>query len=318
MSAGPELRSYGSNLQQANNNVHDIRVLIEDIDDKIDKVEMAIDAVDAIERKADEFSNTISKQKLVLKLMDKAGPLKVLAKVADKVLDAVQNVTNKVRDKAKQLAKKIDDSKLEEKLDAAQEKLHSFDEKLAVTEQALIKNTVAVSQLISALDKIDEFDPNGDPAAPAAAGADALVTPRMQRYPQSTKLSPVKEKHNTRWRRPSATFLPVLSVRPAFDGISSSLSFAARSTPFPKYLNRSKDTDAVGFIFKVNCSPVIDYIMDTLGINRVINTVSDKINKLLPNLNFDTILDDFDTAFLEIDPLGHVKTISAFPVGLTV
>ncbi|MDR4518574.1 MAG: hypothetical protein MRK00_14485 [Nitrosomonas sp.] len=312
MSAGPELRSYGSNLQQANNNVHDIRVLIEDIDDKIDKVEMAIDAVDAIERKADEFSNTISKQKLVLKLMDKAGPLKVLAKVADKVLDAVQNVTNKVRDKAKQLAKKIDDSKLEEKLDAAQEKLDSFDEKLAVTEQALIKNTVAVSQLISALDKIDEFDPNGDPAAPAAAGADALVTPPNAAISAINEtFAEVKEKAQILdGAVPSATFLPVLSVRLAFDGISSSLSFLRGPlNAVSKVLKPIEGIlDAVGFIFKVTVGPVIDYIMDTLGINRVINTVSDKINKLLPNPGiFDTILDDFDTAFLEIDPLGQFE-----------
>ena len=126
MSAGPELRSYGSSLTQSNKNVREIRTLVSDIDDKIDKVEMAIDAVDAVERKADEFSGTIAKLKLTLKLMDKAGPLKFLAKLATKVLDGVQNVTNKVRDKAKTLAKKIDDSKLEEKLDAAQGQTEKF------------------------------------------------------------------------------------------------------------------------------------------------------------------------------------------------
>jgi len=54
---------------------------------------MAIDAVDAIQDKVNEFSNTISKLKLNLKLMDKVGPLKFLAKVVTKVLDGVQDVT---------------------------------------------------------------------------------------------------------------------------------------------------------------------------------------------------------------------------------
>ncbi|MDR4651390.1 MAG: hypothetical protein MRJ52_03195 [Nitrosomonas sp.] len=37
------------------------------------------------------------------------------------------------------------------------------------TEVVLLKNITAVDQLINALNKIDEFDPSGDPAAPATA-----------------------------------------------------------------------------------------------------------------------------------------------------
>ncbi len=83
--------------------------------------------------------------------MNKVGPLKFIAKVGIKILDAVQNVTNKVRKKAEELAEKIDDSKLEEKLDKAQEKLESFDTKLAGIEQVLLKNIVSVGQLVTAL-----------------------------------------------------------------------------------------------------------------------------------------------------------------------
>lgn len=312
MSAGPQLRSYGSNLTQSNRNVGEIRTLISDIDDKIGKVEMAIDAVDAIQDKANEFSNTISKLKLNLKLMDKAGPLKFLAKVATKVLDGVQDVTRKVRDKAKALAKKIDDSKIEEKLDAAQEKLQNFDTKLAGTETVLLKNITAVDQLINALNKIDEFDPNGDPAAPVATGADTLVTPPNAAISAINNLfAEVKQKTQAIDDAvPSATFLPVLSVRLAFDGISSSLSFLRGPlNEIAKVLKPVEGLlDAVGFVFDVTVGPIIDYIMETLGINRIIDSVSERINKLLPNPGiFDNVLQDFDTAFLEIDPLSQVE-----------
>ena len=287
MSAGPELRSYGSNLTQSNRNVGEIRSLIADIDEKIDRVEMAIDAVDAVQDKANEFSNTISKLKLSLKLMDKTGPLKFLAKAATKVLDSVQDVTKKVRDKAKELAKKIDDSKLEEKLDKAQEKLESFDSKLIGTQVALLKQINAVDQLADALDKIDEFDPDGDPAAPAAAGADALVAPPNDAIEAINNLfAEVKEKTQAiEDAVPSSTFLPVLSVRLAFDGISSSLSFLRGPlNAISKVLKPVEGIlDAVGFIFNVTVGPIIDYIMNTLGINRIIDSVSEKINKLLPN-----------------------------------
>lgn len=312
MSAGPELRSYGSNLTQSNRNVGEIRSLIADIDEKIDRVEMAIDAVDAVQDKANEFSNTISKLKLSLKLMDKTGPLKFLAKAATKVLDSVQDVTKKVRDKAKELAKKIDDSKLEEKLDKAQEKLESFDSKLIGTQVALLKQINAVDQLADALDKIDEFDPDGDPAAPAAAGADALVAPPNDAIEAINNLfAEVKEKTQAiEDAVPSSTFLPVLSVRLAFDGISSSLSFLRGPlNAISKVLKPVEGIlDAVGFIFNVTVGPIIDYIMNTLGINRIIDSVSEKINKLLPNPGiFDNVLADIDTAFLEIDPLGQVE-----------
>ncbi len=218
MSAGPQLRSYGSNLTQSNRNVGEIRTLISDIDDKIGKVEMAIDAVDAIQDKANEFSNTISKLKLNLKLMDKAGPLKFLAKVATKVLDGVQDVTRKVRDKTKTLAKKIDDSKIEEKLDAAQEKLQNFDTKLAGTETVLLKNITAVDQLINALNKIDEFDSNGDPAAPVATGADTLVTPPNAAISAINNLfAEVKQKTQAilaAWRKPYPCLLIFHDNRP--------------------------------------------------------------------------------------------------------
>ena len=106
VAAGPGLRSYGSNLSQTNQNIRESRKVVKKVDNKIDQIKMAIDAVDKIEEKADEFRDTIVKQKLVLKLMDKAGPLKFLAKIATKLLNSVEKVTEKVRDKAKALAKK--------------------------------------------------------------------------------------------------------------------------------------------------------------------------------------------------------------------
>ncbi len=311
MAAGPELRDFGSNLTQTNRNVGELRDLISDIDNKIDRVELAIDAVDAVENKADEFSNTISKLKLTLKLMDKTGPLKFIAKIGTKVLDAVQNVTDKVREKAEELAKKIDDSKLEEKLDAAQEKLESFDIKLAGSEQVLLKNIVSVNQLITALDKVDELDLNGDPGAPAAAGADALVAP------PNTTISTINDTYDDIKEQtqildnaiPSATFLPVLGVRIAFDGISSSLSFLRGPlNAVSKVLKPIEGVlDAVGLVFNATVGPVINYITKTLGIDRIINSAADKITSLLPNPGiFDNILEDFDTAFLEINPLGQL------------
>ncbi len=310
MAAGPGLRNYGSNLSQTNQNIRESRKVVKKVDNKIDQIKMAIDAVDKIEEKADEFRDTIVKQKLVLKLMDKAGPLKFLAKIATKLLNSVERVTEKVRDKAKALAKKIDEKKLEEKLDSAQEKLEKFDNTLEGTGLIVLKNIVAANQLVTALDKVDEFA-EGDPAAPAAEAADSLVAqPNVAISAINDAYAGIKEKTQALDNAtPSASFVPVLSVRLAFDSISSSLAFLRGPLDaVSKALKPIEGVlDAIGFIFNITVGPVIDFIMDKLGIDDVINSVNKKISKLLPNPDvLDNVLNQIDTAFLEIEPLGQL------------
>lgn len=310
MAAGPGLRSYVGNLTQTNQNVRESRKTVKKVDKKIDQIKMAIDAVDKIEEKADEFRDTIAKQKLVLKLMDKAGPLKFLAKIATKLLTSVEKVTEKVRDKAKALAKKIDEKKLEEKLDSAQEKLEKLETTMKGTELILLKNITATSQLVTALDKVDEFT-EGDPAAPAANAADKLVEqPNTALSAINNAYASVKEKTQVLDNAtPSSSFVPVLSVRLAFDSISSSLAFLRGPlNAASKALKPIEGIlDAVGFIFNITVGPVIDFIMDKLGIDDVINSVNKKISKLLPNPDvLDDVLAQIDTAFVEIEPLGQL------------
>ncbi|UCE30346.1 MAG: FAD-dependent oxidoreductase, partial [Burkholderiales bacterium] len=113
MAAGPELQSYGANLNQTNGNVREVRGVLADIDDAIDKIELAIDAVDAVEDKADEFGDRIGKLKLTLKLMDKAGPLKLVAKLGAEILDRLQKVAREVEAKAHALAQEAEDAGVE-------------------------------------------------------------------------------------------------------------------------------------------------------------------------------------------------------------
>ncbi len=124
MAAGPQLRAYGANLTQTGRNVHEVRAVVQSVRQQIDHIEMVIDAIDVIEQRADEFGDTVAKLKLALKLMDKTGPLKLVAKAGMAVLDGVQRVAQAIEDKADQLARKIDDSRLEQKLaDAGERRL---------------------------------------------------------------------------------------------------------------------------------------------------------------------------------------------------
>ncbi|HSW20190.1 MAG TPA: hypothetical protein VLJ86_23415, partial [Ramlibacter sp.] len=137
MSAGPELRAYGANLNQAQANVGELRGVVEDVQDKLDTIEMVIDAIDTVERQADAFGDTVARMKLTLKLLDKASPLKVVATVGAFILDKVETVARKVEAQAHALAKRIDDSGLEKTLESAQDKLDNLDQGLRAVEGAI-------------------------------------------------------------------------------------------------------------------------------------------------------------------------------------
>ncbi len=312
MAAGSEIRSYSSNLDRTHRNIGEVRGVIEDIDDKIDKMQMAIKAVDAVEDKADEFSKTIDHQKLILKLMEKAGSLKIFAKIAIRVLDSVQNVTEKVRDKAHDLAKKIDDLKIEEKLESAEEKLEKFDKNLFGAQFEVQGQKESVDNVIYSLDKADEFDLAGDPAAVAAEGADVLVEPPNvavdavnDLYDQVKSAAQAVED-----AIPEASYLPALALRLVFDGISDALAFLRKPlNALGKLLKPIEGVlDAVGVVFDNTVGPVIEYAMETLGIDDVIDAFAAKVNRFLPNPGIlDNLTQDMDIAFQELLPLGDLE-----------
>jgi Ca2+-binding RTX toxin-like protein len=311
MAAGPQLRNYQINLVQAQTNVKEVRSVVGSIDKAIDVVELAIDAVDAIEDAADRFGDKISSMKLALKLMDKAGPLKALAKVATTILDRVENVAKQVEKKAHDLAQRIDDAKLEEKLDKASDRLDDFDDALEQAELRLGSTAQSVASTIRGLDLVDQADPNGDPAASVSAAADTLVTPPNAAVAALNALyGGVHDKAvAVRDAVPSAGFLAVLAVRSAFDRIDGSLSFLQGPLQVVKSVLKPVEglLDVVGFLFNITVGPVINFLMDSLGINKLIDGVAAKIGALLPNASvLDAVLAKFDAAFAKLDPLGAV------------
>ncbi|MBP8310113.1 MAG: hypothetical protein KAY46_22755, partial [Burkholderiaceae bacterium] len=311
MAAGPQLRAYGANLTQTGRNVHEVRAVVQSVRQQIDHIEMIIDAIDVIEQRADEFGDTVAKLKLALKLMDKTGPLKLVAKAGMAVLDGVQRVAQAIEDKADQLARKIDDSRLEQKLAHAGERLDTTDVALATVENALLFDAAVIGGLVRTLDTIDALDPTGDPGRQVADAADALV------MPPNAALAALNDGFadvrslvlSLQAAVPDARFLPALGVRVAFDKIDASLDFLRGPLDVVARVLKPVEgiLDAVGFIFNLVVGPVIDFVMNTLGIDRLMASVSARINGLLPDAGvLDPLLADIDTAFEKLDPLGSL------------
>ncbi|NRF65839.1 hypothetical protein HLB44_02445 [Aquincola sp. S2] len=309
MSAGPELRAYGANLNQAHANVREVRAGVGEVRERLDTVEMVIDAIDSVERQADAFGRSVGQMQLALKLMDKTGPLKALATLGAFVLDKLETVARQVEAKADALARRIDDSGLEALLTSAQDKLESLDAGLLVVEETIAHDAGVIGGMVKALDTVDALDPAGDPAAPLAASIEPLVAvPNAAVGALNDAYATIKAEVLALGNAvPNAAFLPVLGVRIAFDKISASLAFLRGPLDLAGQMLKPIEPilDAAGLLFDLTVRPVIDFLLQTLGLRQVIDAAADRITALLPNAGvLDTVLDDFDAALQAIDPLA--------------
>ncbi|HSW25466.1 MAG TPA: calcium-binding protein, partial [Burkholderiaceae bacterium] len=207
------------------------------------------------------------------------------------------------------LAKRIDDSGLEKTLESAQDKLDNLDQGLRAVEGAIRHDAGVIKGMVLALDTVDALDPAGDPAATLAAGIEPLVAlPNDAVGALNAAYAGIKaEVLALRDAVPEAGFLPVLGVRIAFDRIADSLAFLRGPLEVVGQILKPIEPilDAVGFVFDIFVRPVVDFLLETLGIRHIMDTAAARITGLLPNAGvFDEVLDDFDAAFREIDPLA--------------
>jgi Ca2+-binding RTX toxin-like protein len=312
MAAGAELRAYVNNLDQARANVGEVREVIEHIDKAIDVAQLAIQAVDAVEQRADAFGKTLQQMKLSLKLMDKAGPLKAAAKAGLQIVDKLEDAARQIERKAHDLAKAIDDKQIEQKLDKAEHKLQQFDRQLDEAGTSLQVRAAVTAATVVALDTVDALDPNGDPAALLSLAADRRVAvSNAQIGALNAVYGAVRDTLGfTEQAVPASSFQPVVEVRLQFDKIAASLDVlrgplnvvSSVLKPVEPLLN------AVGFVFDVTVGPVINYLVESLGIRGVVDAAAERIAALLPSpAVLDTVLADFDRALAELGPLGELS-----------
>jgi len=293
---GPELVALGINLQQTDRNLKEVRSFIKDLQDKIKAVGRAVDTVDTIEDTADSFGNTVSKLQLTLKLMDKAGPLKVLAKIGADILLSVERVAKRVEDKADDPGKRIDKSGIEDDLKDWKDRLENYDKKLGSAEDKVGYVLQATGYAPQVLDALHTYE-IGDGGVGTRAAFELWSTPINDvAVPINNDYAAIRQVVlDVRNAVPDAQFNPALSVRISLDKIDGSLAFLRKPlNEIAKVLKPVEGLlDAVGFIFNITVGPIINWMMESLGINRIINSVAEKITALLPNP-------------LALDPVGPV------------
>ncbi len=303
MPIGDDLKQFSSNLNHTRTNVKDLRGKVDTMGDTVNTARQALEYAGKVEKQSDEFLATLKSAKFSLKVLEKSGPMKVAAKGLDKILDKLEDVTRHIRDKAHDIDQKIKDSGYIDKLKAMKAKLDGYEVKLFGAEKKLEDYKEKTDNTIKGFELI------GAPADGLESLADDTVNPL------NTILSDANDLYDSIEADiegiggflngfKASLFQPMVNVAKAFSGINSSLDFLAK--PLKAAYSALKPIegllDAVGFIYNITVGPVVDWIMDKLGITRIFDKVGDKIAEFLPDTDvLDKLLSEIDGAFDEVD-----------------
>ena len=314
MAAGAELVEFKDNLRETRINVRDLRREVSDMEDLVELAQDALEAPRDVQREASEFLSTIRALQFNLKVTEKVGPLKAVSKVFEVVLDRLETVSIRIRDKADEIADRIEASPWPDRLERAEKKLEDFQIGLFKTEERLqtYEDRAAGTILV--------FDVVGAPLNTLSVATDATVAPINDAMDEINAFYDAIEAEVDGFKALFRADLidPILDVEASFGSINADLDFIA--SPLRSAYSALKPIegllDAVGLLYALTVEPVIDFLLDTLGIRDLLERVADEIDNALPDLNvLDPYLANLEAAFAELDDFldpGWNLNISTF------
>ncbi|MEM1383675.1 MAG: hypothetical protein AAGG06_08520 [Pseudomonadota bacterium] len=312
MTAGPELQSFDGNLGTLRGNVAGVRDGLQDTRDIIRDVELSLQTPAEIARCADQLESLVATQKIIFKIMSKApGVVGRLGRVGEDIANDIQRAARDIERRANEVQDRINESPLANGLDEVDRAIERDQARLLEAEAKIAETEDAVENTIEAFEFAD------DPRNPLRPEVRAL----------SRDLDRAVAPANDALAGPNGINALFGDVREAQDDLNGLVP----QRPFDIILGAQRDLrefceivgrmdrvlgevykvlrpiepvlDAAGFIFEITVQPVIDYILDTLGIDKIIDRVKDKITDLLPSPNiFDGVADDVEQA---LDKLGE-------------
>lgn len=310
---GSELEDFEQNLATTRANAKDLRDKAATVEKVVKSAKFAVKQIDEVEQAADSFLSSIKSMRFALKVAEKAGPLKVVAKALDAVLDSLEEVATHVTYRAGQLAQKVRDGNYEQKLQNAEDKLSDLQDSIKVVEGKLLEYENIADTAGTAITAATPFLDPLDSALSVSLNPinDVLVTLNQTYLTITDNFDDL----DLSFQSPSFSggiFDAISDVAGEFGKINASISFLTK--PLNAVYSALKPVewllDAVGFIYDVTVGPVIDWLLDTLGITSLLDRIGDEIASFLPsNTVFNEIFNGIDGVMDDVsDFLGSIST----------
>ncbi|MEL6915463.1 MAG: hypothetical protein AAFP13_13265 [Pseudomonadota bacterium] len=302
---GREIEDFGENLDETQANVEDLREKTGNVKTVVESTRWALEQVEEVKDQATEFLATIKSMQFALKLSGKVGPLKLPSKFVGQVLERLEDVAARVRDKAKSLDKKIKDGKYIEKLEDAEDKLSDLEDGLEVTEGKIEGYGNVVDTMVFAFDIVGSpLDGVENAANTASKPINDVLVPINRAYDDIEERLQGLDDAFAVAKGGAGLFDALAGVAKAFGGINSKLSIL--SGPLKAIQSALSPVewvlDAVGFIYDITVGPVVDFLLDKLGVTAIMDRLGDEIAKLLPDVNvLDEMAARIDASFTDLN-----------------
>lgn len=306
---GTELHQFEHNLHTARANLDDLKGRAERTEDLISKVRWALEQVEQVEEQSDSFLSSIKSMRFTLKVTEKAGPLRVASKLLDNVLENLEDVATRITYHAGRLRKKIEDGNYIQKLEDAEAALSDAQDFLGATEERLqsYETTAQLAQTV--------FANSGTVFDPLEGGIETTLAP------VNTALEALNGTYLTLASNFDAltggffaaeedefTIFEVIDeVAVKFGQVNGAIAFL--TDPLKAAHSALKPIewalDLAGAVFDLTVGPVLDWLLETLGINDIFDRIADAIASALPDVNIlGDLVDDIDGALGVFSPLG--------------
>lgn len=308
---GNELRDFELNLDETSDNVDDLAGKVDWVKDRVGDAKWAMEQVTEIKTQANEFLKTVQSMQFSLKIAEKVGPLKLPAKFVGRVLDKVEDVANAIYTRAKSLETKIKTGQYIEKAEDAEDTLGDVVDGLEVSADKITELADISYNLNFVLQAVGEplDDIETEIHDRLQSPNDLLVTINSAYNDVNGDLEGITDALNPAGIGFDGLFGSLQSVAGAFGSINGSLNFL--SGPLQAVYDALKPIewvlDAIGFIYNITVGPVVDYILDKLGITAIFDRIGDAIASVLPDTGvLDDLIDHIDGIFDEVEAMIDV------------
>lgn len=320
---GREVEDLSINLVETRENIEDLREKVGNAKTVVETSRWALEQVGEVEDQASDFLATIKSMKFALKITSKLGPLSTPSRFLDQVLNRLEDVAVSVRDKARSMERKIEDGNYIEKLENVEEDLEDAEDRLLGAEIKVNDYALSAQSFVFAFDVLgDAADPLENAANAAATPVNDILVPINRLYNEIEEDLQFLDDAFSVAGSAEGIFDALAGVARDFGAINASLGFlsgplqAVQSALAPvEWL-----LDAVGFLYNITVGPIIDFLLNSLGITDIFNRIGDAIASLLPDVS---VLDEMERrisdAFEQLDQFvsGFADDVNEFVGDIT-
>ena len=315
MSVGQETLDLSENLSDTQDNVRDAKRPVTSARETAQDAEDILGVFEDIANRADDIEDTLES---LARLVEQLGKVPKLKKAADAFSDLLKDVANyaeRFEDRARDIQKKIDP--IENKVEAGRKQLESFEEQFDSVDDGIGSVRDSVDSAAQTIDQIADF------SVDAALSIDALAAVPNDAVEELNDLyDQTRDRANqllNALNDDTGIVDEIKQIQRTLESIADTLAFLREPLAGINAVLKPVEwaLDAADLIYETVVSPVLDPILEAVGINSLFDEAEAFIRNLLPDINLlddaqdyledvsDAIDIDLDTSFIGrlTDPL---------------